>query len=609
MSFVKRIVVNDGSNRTFEDNTVGELEFDTKPEVGSFNAITSDAVARAVAGASGEVPQVTENDNGKVLTAVYDAGGPAVEWGAGATADQSFDPSSTNAQSGVAVEEAISGINAPPFPSVSDEGKVLSVAVYGDTAAMEWAEPQGGTEYVPGSSASVSLSDDNQVVTNSVDVTSIVVGANVKSAVVQWKVNSTTTLPTVTSGGSPLGASVNNPASLTVGHIVQVSILNGTWVCAEFTDPANPLDLPSHTIRCKFNAGYTPTEGDTQTLVDAGDNIWDIYKSSNDWLDLFSSCSDLLEVVGANTTGVTRMSAMFSECTGLTSVPLFDTGSVTDMSNMFRGCTYYLTSVPLFDTSSVTDMNSMFSECTGLTSVPLFDTGSVTDMSYMFSGCTGLTSVPLFDTGSATGMHGMFESCTSLTSVPLFDTSSATDMGGMFAGCANLTSVPLFDTSSVTDMSSMFSNCTGLTAVPLFDTSNVTDMHEMFFGCSSLTSVPLFDMSSATRVDRMFYECVSLTSVPLFNTSSAGVMSEMFYNCTSLTAVPLFDTSSATYMDGMFFGCTNVQSGALALYQQANGQANPPTEYTDCFWHCGSNTTTGAAELAQIPASWGGTGA
>lgn len=56
------------------------LVLDDKPTVNSFNTVTSDGVARAIAGASGEVPAVTESDNGKVLTAVYDEGGAAVEW-------------------------------------------------------------------------------------------------------------------------------------------------------------------------------------------------------------------------------------------------------------------------------------------------------------------------------------------------------------------------------------------------------------------------------------------------------------------------------------------------------------------------------------------------
>ena len=57
-----------------------KLVLDAVPTVNSLNSVTSDAVARAIAGASGEVPQVTENDNGKILTATYDALGPAVSW-------------------------------------------------------------------------------------------------------------------------------------------------------------------------------------------------------------------------------------------------------------------------------------------------------------------------------------------------------------------------------------------------------------------------------------------------------------------------------------------------------------------------------------------------
>lgn len=210
------------------------------------------------------------------------------------------------------------------------------------------------------------------------------------------------------------------------------------------TDPYNPLGLPSHTIRIKYEAGQTPSMGDAQTLVDATENIWDIYTSSNDWSTLFSrefsSRFYLLSVLGANTSGVTNMSSMFAYCSVLTSVTLFDTSSVTDMSIMFDSCSV-------------------------------------------------------------------------------------------------LTSVPLFDTSGVTNMASMFGSCSGL------------------------------------------------------------------------TSVPLFDTSSATNTNGMFYICTNVQSGALALYNQCSTQTNPPASHVDMFTGCGSNTASGTAELAQIPASWGGTGA
>lgn len=226
--------------------------------------------------------------------------------------------------------------------------------------------------------------------------------------------------------------------------------------------PSQPV-LPSHTFRCKFSTGYTPTMGTTQTLVDASENIWDIYRSSNDWQSLFYNSSNLLSVIAANTTGITNM-------------------------------------------------NSLFDSCSNLTSVSIFDTRSVTDMGFMFLECTNLSSVPLFDTSSVTNMETMFQSCSRLTSVPLFNTSSVKKMSAMFAGCS------------------------------------------------------------------------------------------------SLTAIPLFNTSSATNMNVMFDDCVAVESGALALYTQASTQANPPTSHAYTFQNCGTNTVTGAAELSQIPSSWGGTG-
>ena len=115
--------------------------------------------------------------------------------------------------------------------------------------------------------------------------------------------------------------------------------------------------------------------------------------------------------------------------------------------------------------------------------------------------------------------------------------------------------------------------------------------------------------TTVTSLQGIFANCSSLTSVPLFDTSSVSNMNVMFAGCSSLTSVPLFDTSSVTNVGNMLKNCLNVESGALALYQRMSTQTTPPTVYGDCFLNCGSNTTTGAAELAQIPSSWGGTGA
>lgn len=320
--------------------------------------------------------------------------------------------------------------------------------------------------------------------------------------------------------------------------------------------PEPTIDLPPYTIRLRYRDGVTPSFAHgTATQVSQSPNVWDLTYESGSWRNLLNGHTDLIEVLGANSTGVWRMDGMFNYCENLTTVAVFDTSACTYLQQMFNYCSS-LTSLPLFDTSNAIDIHYFVSCCTSLTTVPLFDTHNATDTSGFFYGCTNLTSVPKLDTSSATNMYGMFAECTSLKSIPLIDCSSATDMESMFNGCTNLISVPLLNTINTTNMKNMFVNCISITTVPLFNTANVTNM------------------------------------------------SFMFANCTGFTTIPLFNTSNATNVNDMFSSCHNVQSGALALYQQMSTQTNPPTNHDNTFYNCGDETTTGQAELNQIPLAW-----
>lgn len=63
---------------------------------------------------------------------------------AGVVVDQTYSASSTNAQSGTAVAEAVAGVNAVPSSTAADENKVLTVDGNGDAV---WATaPSGGIE-------------------------------------------------------------------------------------------------------------------------------------------------------------------------------------------------------------------------------------------------------------------------------------------------------------------------------------------------------------------------------------------------------------------------------------------------------------------------------
>lgn len=264
---------------------------------------------------------------------------------------------------------------------------------------------------------------------------------------------------------------------------------DGKWLFPIESSDLNPLNLPPNTVRVRTSDGNapirnisTPSTYETATRVAGTTDVFDVYKSGNDFSSFIKDSTNLVEVLGANTTGITYMESMF-------------------------------------------------------------------------------------------------------------------------AGCYNLTSVPLFDTSSAINMRSMFRN-TSITSVPLYNTSNVRQMYAMFKDCKSLITVPLFDMSNVFIMHYMFDGCTSLTSVPLFDTSKAENVSYMFNGCTSLKAIPLFNTSEVYNMDYMFKNCINVQSGALALYNQVSTQADIPSTHIQTFYSCGSNTVTGAAELAQIPSDW-----
>lgn len=210
-------------------------------------------------------------------------------------------------------------------------------------------------------------------------------------------------------------------------------------------DPYNPYGLPPYTIRVKYEAGTEPKyHMGTATVVDISQNIWDITCENSNWRYLFGeqggwdSADNLIEVLGANTTGVTNMSGLFQFCMALKKVAIFDTSSVTNMDSMFWRCA--ITNIPLFDTSNVTNMGGMFSGCYSLTTVPLFDTKNVTSMTSMFNGCSSLTTVPLFNTGKVTSMYALCADCSSLKNIPLLELTNVTDIIFIFSGCVNVES-------------------------------------------------------------------------------------------------------------------------------------------------------------------------
>lgn len=339
---------------------------------------------------------------------------------------------------------------------------------------------------------------------------------------------------------------------------------NNYIVGGESTGPT----LPQYTVRFKFDdTSYDPTasgetwnSGSSWTRVSSEPNVWDYYHASDNWIGAFyqkfAQSQNYVHILDSNFTGVVYTSApyLFKDCIKLRTAVI--RGAQDARTFSFNGCTN-LTSCSVYNFRG--DAISMFRTCTSLTDCVLGD------------------FIP-------TSTVQMFDHATSLVTAPDFNCASVTEAASMFYQCTALTSVPNYNFGlSLTNMNSMFSRCTSLGTVPsTMITSNVMNMDEVCRG-TLITAIPSWDTGKVTS----------------FNNA--------FTNCSALITIGTLDVSSADNVNSMFEGCRNVTGGALAMYTQLSSKTIPPTYHTDSFKYCGSNTTTGAAELAQIPPTWGGT--
>ena len=201
-------ILND-ENKSFQPVLTDKLVYDTKPTVNSFNGITSDAVARAIAGASGEVPAVTESDNGKVLTAVYDEGGAAVEW--------------ADAQGGGAEYSAGTGISISAQDEISVDTTVIATKndlsgyqpTISDLDTIRSGASAGATAVQPGSLATVATSGSYADLSNKPSIPAAQVNSDWNAASGVSQILNKPSLATVATSGSYADLS-NKPTIPTV---------------------------------------------------------------------------------------------------------------------------------------------------------------------------------------------------------------------------------------------------------------------------------------------------------------------------------------------------------------------------------------------------------
>ena len=131
----------------------------------------------------------------------------------------------------------------------------------------------------------------------------------------------------------------------------------------------------------------------------------------------------------------------------------------------------------------------------------------------------------------------------------------------------------------------------------------------VFMNMSNLTHIGNVNMPDQSSFEEMFYLCRSLVEIGQIQMKS-GVTSfkSCFQGCNAITELPTINLESATDVNSFMEGCY-LYPHPLTIYNQLSNLGAQITDNRYCFSNCGRDTVTGAAELAQIPSSWGGTGA
>lgn len=191
------------------------------------------------------------------------------------------------------------------------------------------------------------------------------------------------------------------------------------------------------------------------------------------------------------------------------------------------------------------------------------------------------------------------------------NTSNLTDISYCFKGCSSLNSVCLFDTSNVTAISQLFTR-TSIKTLPKFNFENVVNCAAMFLQCTELKTINGLSLNSVTAgagLQQFFDGCTKLENVGTISIPNVRQTNYMFRGCMGLKSIPSINCDKVTNVTDMFNGCRNIESGILDFYNYLSTKEVVVNTYAGCFTNCGADTVTGAAELAQIPSSWGGTGA
>ena len=421
-----------------------------------------------------------------------------------------------------------------------------------------------------------------------------------------------------------------------------------------------PGRIPYIDIQCP--AGFNPEQegcgkaGGTWNQIDSAQNVWRFSYNDSNWETLFygdfKSTDGVFRCVGSgNTDLVTQMNGLFRGCTGLVSCVTIDTSNCWHLGAMFSTCTN-LTAVPYLNTSNCLDFNNFVVACPNLISVDTrIDTSKGKCFYDMFGECHSLQTIPTIDLrnaddtwksspGARGGNDGIFHGCPSLTYIHVIGGAGISDVSSMFVMRYNEFNKPYGVLTInwedcylplVTSSGGMFETIMDYQTYPTrpaatyYSVSSISVPNigsQYAYGCVP-QAVHLGNINvpnvRATNYPYSFQFNNDLESIGTVNITPSTISGSamyysnffngMFEGCNKLTqfpnvVMPTPTNASNMHLDNMFKGVTNVGAGSYAFYQDLISKGYGSTYHSQTFNGCGSNTTAGAADLAQIPSDW-----
>lgn len=348
--------------------------------------------------------------------------------------------------------------------------------------------------------------------------------------------------------------------------------------------------------------------------------------------DAFYDCSAIKEVTLPETNSFKNMDGTFMNCYDLSAIHNLDTSNVTSMAGTFMNC-YNLSSLPYLDLKNVIKMNGqiqywgdaaygMLEGCSSLTSIPNIDVSNkLISTDYAFHNCKNIETGISAMYGKLSGLNVTHDSTFFNCGVDTVQGKAERELVPVSWGgdgdAYNPLNLPPYTIRLKYEQGTTptFSKGTGVLVDAEQNIWDLTyenkDWERLLYNQSNLIEVIGANSLYVKNMKSLFNMCRSLTSVSLFDTQTVTSMEDMFV-CSNefyedgcpITSIPLFKTDSLVNVSNAFKDCWNVESGALALYQQMSTQANPPTSHRNAFSNCGRDTQTGSAELALIPSDW-----